>query len=918
MSVLILKETSVTMSNRDGRFFPAVSRLILEVACNGKVVDKVNLLPRKSSPGVWDADDILVLHDRYARFTVSVSRRVDRKPQVVAFIELDGSKFYDGVRRTYEMPLMHRENYPCLRFKARSLGVEDLREFLSLMVQFSAWIREDTIKEIVQDARAAGPDYEQYWRPESLYQTIVQLQYVIDMVNEDHPELPNFLNILGTCLLRRFEWLGDPVDINDSAAQLEAAIKLTPKDHPNRPNCFNNLGNTLRARFEQLGSLADIDNAITSNRMAVNLIPEGHPDKPHHLINLGNSLGARFERLGNLADLDDAIASNRVAVNLTSESHLGRPSALNNLGICLQARFKRLGNLADIDDAIASKRAALKLTPEGHPDKPRVLNNLGTSLQIRFERLRNLADLDDAITSNQAAVDLIPEGRPGKASVLNNLGCTLQTRFERLGNIADIDSAITSNQAAVDLIPEGRPGKASVLNNLGCTLQTRFERLGNIADIDDAIMTHRAALNLTPEGHPDKPRHLISLGAFLQTRFERLKKLTDLEDAIALKRAALNLTPESHPDKLSCLTNLGVSLLTRFEQLGNLSDLDDAIASNQEAVNLTPEGHPDKPRVLKNLGTSLQTRFERLQSLTDLENAILSKQAAVNLMPNGHHNFSSHLNSLAFSLIARFNRLGHSQDENVAISTLSTSAASRVSPPIQRLEAARMWSSISSFTGHSSLLDAYGQVIDLMPLVAWLGLPISNRHHHLVQIGGITRDAAAAAISFGQYLKALEWLEQGRSIVWNQILQLRTPVDDLREVKPEFAEHLVQISRVLDQGREYGHLDKSHLSDEERGRLYRTLTMERESIIDQVRSLPKFENFLRPFSSSQLTKITQEGPIVVLNIGEKHCDALALIPGLVDVMHILLPNLTAGRIAELANELKGVLNSIGIRMRGDR
>jgi hypothetical protein len=38
-----------------------VAHLILEVKSNGRVVDKVNLLSRESTPGVWDADVIVAL-----------------------------------------------------------------------------------------------------------------------------------------------------------------------------------------------------------------------------------------------------------------------------------------------------------------------------------------------------------------------------------------------------------------------------------------------------------------------------------------------------------------------------------------------------------------------------------------------------------------------------------------------------------------------------------------------------------------------------------------------------------------------------------------------------------------------------------------------------------------------------------------
>jgi hypothetical protein len=288
-------------------------------------------------------------------------------------------------------------------------------------------------------------------------------------------------------------------------------------------------------------------------------------------------------------------------------------------------------------------------------------------------------------------------------------------------------------------------------------------------------------------------------------------------------------------------------------------------------------------------------------------------------MPNGHPERPSYLINLANALGLRFNQLDHSQDADTAISHLSTAATSPVGPPRARFNAAERWISIASLANHESLLDAYECAINIMPHVAWLGLPITERYDHLARIGGITRDAAATAISLERYDKALEWLEQGRSIVWTQILQLRTPVDHLKDVRPDLAERLVQISRLLDHiPKQEGSSDEKALSGEEEGRRYRTLVMEWESLIDLVRSTPGFEDFLRPSSTSHLMKAAQNGHIVVLNISKKRCDALALLSGHDEVIHIPLLNITSERIKELQGELNDLLYSNGARLRAER
>ncbi|KAJ7911295.1 CHAT domain-containing protein [Mycena leptocephala] len=52
--------------------------------------------------------------------------------------------------------------------------------------------------------------------------------------------------------------------------------------------------------------------------------------------------------------------------------------------------------------------------------------------------------------------------------------------------------------------------------------------------------------------------------------------------------------------------------------------------------------------------------------------------------------------------------------------------------------------------------------------------------------------------SLHDYQKAVEWLDQGRSVIWAQLLDLRTPVDELRENHPNLADQLVYLSTLLE------------------------------------------------------------------------------------------------------------------------
>ncbi|KAG8754846.1 hypothetical protein FRC14_004601 [Serendipita sp. 396] len=635
--------------------------------------------------------------------------------------------------------------------------------------------------------------------------------------------------------------------------------------------------------------------------------------------NLGVSSSYGFEGFRKPEDINSVIKREQLLASLTPDDHPTKPSLLNNLAFSLRTRFERLGNLCDIEDAIVQHQAAVTLTPDGHPDKPSRLNSHGISLAIRFQRLENLEDIDNSVAQLEAAVNLTPDGHPDKPGWLSNLASSLGARFQCLENLNDIDHAVSQIQAAVNLTPDGHPDKPGRLSNLGACLLTRFQRLGSLDDIDNAVLRLQAAVDLTSDGHPLKPKWLSNLGISFLTRFKRLGSLGDIDNGIARLQAAIDITPDSHPSKPKWLSHLGSSLETRFKRLGELRDIDNSIARLQMAIKLTPDCHPYQPGLLNNLGISLLTRFKHLRNMGDIDNAIARLQAAVTLTPDGYPEKLSRLSNLGSCLLARFKCLGRSKDADACIDQLSEAALSPVGSPSSRLNAARMWIHAASVTKHTSLLAACECAISIIPLVAWLGLSIPDRHQHLGKLGEVVRDAAALAISFRQCDKALEWLEQGRSIVWTQILQLRTPVDQLRAVEPDLADRLLHISSLLHQGGQGADIQSEHTrSPEEEPRHYRALAKERDDIVEKVRSLPKFRDFLKPLKLHRLAEAAKEGAVVVINVSERRCDALALLYGMDEALHIPLPNLTSERVTQLQIEFNALLKSSGVRQRAVR
>ncbi|KAJ7115469.1 CHAT domain-containing protein [Mycena epipterygia] len=750
---------------------------------------------------------------------------------------------------------------------------------------------------------------------DDLNQSILSIEAAVTLAPDGHPHKPLVLSSLGDSLLSRFERLGDLNDINQSVLRLEAAVTLTPDDHPDKPSQLNSLGNSLLGRFKRLGGLSDLNQALLRFGAAVTLSPDGHPVKPSLLNNLGNSLLYRFKRLDGLDDLNQSILSIEAAVTLTLDGHPAKPSRLNNLGSSLLSRFERLGGLDDLNKSVLRLEAAVTLTPDGHPDKPPRLNNLGNSLLRRFEQLDGLDDLNQSLLRFEAAVTLTPDGHPHKPSWLNNLGSSLLSRFERLGSLDDLNKSVLRLEAAVTLTPDGHPDKPSRLNNLGNSLLCRFKQLGGLDDLNRSVLSIEAAVTLTSDGHPDKPFRLNNLGSSLLSRFERLGGLDDLNKSVLRLEAAVTLTPDGHPHKPLRLNHLGSSLLRRFERLGDLDDLNKSLLRSKAVVALTPDGHPDKPSRLNNLGISLSRRFERLGGLDDLNHSVLSFQAAVTLTPDGHPDKPLLLNNLGDSLLHRFERLGDLQDSQQLLLHYTSAACSATGPASVRFKAAKGWAKHAHIHQPSSILLAYTTAIELLPELAWLGLSISDRHHHLLQAGQVVRDAASAAIAVHDYQKAVEWLEQGRSVIWGQLLNLRTPVDELRESHPSLADQLVSTSTSLETAGNRSNAvagDIKPQSLQSVAQQSHALVLQRDDILQQIRELPGFQRFLLSKPVSELSLAAKMGPVAILNISVYGCDALILMPGLADeVIHVPLADFTIHDAQALAELLASIVGTLG-------
>ncbi|CEL54140.1 hypothetical protein RSOLAG1IB_06851 [Rhizoctonia solani AG-1 IB] len=648
------------------------------------------------------------------------------------------------------------------------------------------------------------------------------------------------------------------------------AMERTPNDHPNLPVLLSNLGIYHNVRFQRLGQLEDLSKSAEYYSLALTLTPDDHPDLPRRYADLGGLCGDRYHRLGNLDDGEKSIEYYSCALALTPEGHPNLPDRYADLGLSYNDRYRRLGEMADLEKSIEYYVHALSITPDGHPRLIDRHGALGLTHADRYRRLGGIDDLEKSIKYKSLALALTPEDHPDLSRGYAALGGSYTDRYRRLGELDDLEKSIEYYSRALEIMPEDHPGLPRRYANLGVSYHDRFRRLGEITDLERSIEYYSRAISITPEGHPDLPLWNADLGVSYHDRYGCLRRIDDLEKAIEYKSQALALTPEDHPYLPDRHTELGDSYINRYQRLGELSDLQKATECNFRALSLTPDEHPD--------------------------------------LPLRHFYWA----------ISHYNQYQHTSDpSHLEISLSSFRKASQLSTGAPRdvFSYAHRWAKLATERTYLNPIEAFRATIDLLPHFIWLGATTTQRYFDLSLAENLAVRAASVAIQSSEYSLALEWLEYARCVVWNQALTLRSPVDSLSASNPALATQFQSVAQQLRHANSQSPDSQSAIYlPEHRHRLAR----EYGSLLAEIRELPGFVDFLRPKKLNELVRAARNGPIIVINCYESHCDALIIIPRQDHISHVALPNFTEQKTQHTRVELEMWLRRGGLRERGVR
>lgn len=667
---------------------------------------------------------------------------------------------------------------------------------------------------------------------------------------------------------------------------------------------------SFQRRFNETGNADDIAQVVFHCENALSF---GLDLPPFAYSFFGNAYLSRFTCLGKVQDLEHAISHHQKAVQSTPSGDAELPGRLNNLGSSYLRRFEATGDdLQDTEHALSYYQKGLKSTPSGHPDILSFLSNLGNLYSCRSVRTGDLQDFEQAISYHQKVVESAPSGHADVPLWFYHLGTSYSRRFQRFGNLQDIDHAISYHQKAVECAPSGRTELSSWFSSLGNSHLQRWERTRDIQDIDDAVSHLQKAIQSTPSGTYLAGPEFNNLGNAYAIRFNYTLDLEDIDHAISLQQKAVQSTPSGHAELPGLLDNLGTSYSRRFYCSESLQDIDHAISYHQKAIQSTPSGHTRLPAGFNHLGISYTHRFKCTRDLQDIDRAISYHQKAVESTPSDHADLPGRFSNLGSSYLDRFNSTNYLPDVQNSIASYRQAAEANGAPSI-RLKAAKEAAMLSSDHDPSQCLTDFALAISLLSEVAGLEQTINRRHANLRGYSDLVGSAVATALRFDSTNRALEWLEQGRCLVWNQLNQLRTPIDNLRMKNPSLANRFIEIARALESHgtRSALSLPSLHPTLVEAIRLqddtlnHTIHATEYKQLLEEIRALPDFHDFLQPPKATDiLSSLPNDGPLVIFNIHKTRCDALAVIAGIEEPLHIPLENFSLVQAEELQEILR--------------
>ena len=511
------------------------------------------------------------------------------------------------------------------------------------------------------------------------------------------------------------------------------------------------------------------------------------------------------------------------------------------------------------------------------------------------QQFNNIPCLSTKIQVGLARLDLCPLGHTDHTHVLNDLAFSFSFSYRQGGNISDLNKAIEILQARLNICPLGHPEHAGALGNLArCLFQYYFIQR-NEADLTRLIQMQERWLDICPSGHPDHPTAIGELASSLYEHYHKTGDIRVLNRSIEMGEERLELCPSGHPQHGIALGNLAASMSACYHKEGNLIDLKRATDLKEIKLDLCPSGHWEHGLSLQNLAISLQDSYKKFKNPTELTRSIKLLKEALATYPPQYHVFSLSAGQLAKAILLPF-KISDSHPSfpplDQAFETYRLLKTCSPAVSLHLWDATQAWIQDAEEHNHSSVLEAYQTSLNALDHFTSFNPSLDSRHEKMqARTADLANNAFSCGVRHGDLVLAIELLEQGRGILWNQLARFDISADALGSQGRTLGDKFIRLSADLKKYAEgCGGVEP-----------YWRVLEEWQSVVDKIRCQDGFSRFLLPPHFEDLQQAAEDGPVIIVNASESGCDAVIVLrTGL--PIHIILPcSLTD--VAQLCSQL---------------
>jgi hypothetical protein len=605
----------------------------------------------------------------------------------------------------------------------------------------------------------------------------------------------------------RFDARGDEADIRESVCFARAAVVTSARAAPAKmAGSLALLGHARGLLFTVDNNRATLDESIELLRDACE-DPVPHRDTPTWILDLASALHERFMHYGAERDLHEALQLLDSAADIGRGSDARAARYWSNLGAILLTEAQTMLGRPDVERMVAAFSTAVRLTPPGSINRAGPLGGLGSALGLRFEVHGRPEDEDRAVDALRGAIHLSRHRPDLMAHHQSSSALALLRRFESRGARSDLEEAVALARAAARTTDTDKILRVTALSVLQVVLQTRYDLLGDASDLGEAIETGRLLLPLIGRGSPLGVQALFNLSTSLREAYERTGEDADIAEAIELLNGCLEQCGDDHPRRGVVFSDLGRSYCLRYRHNGDVEDLNRAASAGRAA--LAASADTLNGRLVESYLNTLLELVKRTDTDTDSDALVATAEEALRETPDGPRKAGA-MHNAAVAYWHRYGKNTAADDAARAMELWREAAGSVIGPVAVRLRAALgLRDTAMDREDLTEALSASATVLSLMPAMAWHGISDADRRRLLTGTFGVAPDSAACAVRAGQLPTAVEYLEQGRTIIWSHILSMRSDLEPLRLAAPDLAIRIDEVRSQLDAGdRQMVHLQR--------------------------------------------------------------------------------------------------------------